>query len=210
MTPVAGLLLSGGASRRMGHDKASIRVAGESSAHRAARLLGSVANPVWEVGPSHCHLPHVREDPAGSGPVSAVAAGWTALSAAGHRGPVLVLACDLPLMTRELLEWLAGHPVDRTVIPMVGGRPQPVCARWSGPDLDRLVQLQQSGYRSFKPMYETFDIVFVEPDDWKSVGPSRLLADTDTPDDLRRLGIEWEAGEMAPGWDGSRQGATVR
>jgi molybdopterin-guanine dinucleotide biosynthesis protein A len=183
----------------MGHDKASIRVGGESAADRAAGLLGSVAAPVWEVGPSHCYLPHVLEDPVGSGPVSAVAAGWKALSGAGYRGPVVVLACDLPLVTRELLGWLAGHPEERTVIPMVEGRPQPVCARWSPPDLERLVQLQQSGYRSFKPMYETFDIAFVEPDAWNSVGPSRLLADTDTPDDLQRLGIEWEPGEMAPG-----------
>jgi molybdopterin-guanine dinucleotide biosynthesis protein A len=210
MNGVAGLLLSGGASRRMGHDKASIRVGGESAATRAARLLGSVADPVWEVGPSHCHLPHLLEDPVGSGPVSAVAAGWKALSAAGHRGPVLVLACDLPLMTRALLGWLAGLPEERTVIPMVGGRPQPVCARWSAPDLERLVQLHQSGYRSFKPMYETFDIAFVQPDDWKSVGSSRLLADTDTPDDLQRLGIEWEAGEMAPVPSAMAPGEPVR
>lgn len=196
-TGVAGLLLSGGASRRMGCDKASIRVGGETAAVRAARLLGSVADPVWEVGPSHCDLPHVREDPAGSGPVSAVAAGWKALSAAGHRGPVLVLACDLPLMTIELLRWLAELPEARTVIPVVRGHPQPVCSRWSESDLERLVELHQNGYRAFKPMYETFDIAFVGPDDWKAVGSSRSLTDTDTPEDLRRLGIEWVAGEVS-------------
>lgn len=133
MIGVAGLLLSGGASRRMGYDKASIMVGGESAAVRAARLLTSVVDPVWEVGPSHCNLPHVVENPESSGPVSAVAAGWKELSAVGHRGSVLVLACDLPLMTTELLRWLVEVPTEGSVIPFVDGRLQPLCARWSLP-----------------------------------------------------------------------------
>jgi molybdopterin-guanine dinucleotide biosynthesis protein A len=148
----------------------------------------------------------VLENPVGSGPVSAVAAGWQALSAAGHRGPVLVLACDLPLMTGELLRWLAEAPGEGTVIPVVEGRPQPVCARWSEPDLERLVEFQQNGYRAFKAMYERLDIAFVYPDDGNPAGSSRVLLDTDTPEDLQRLGIEWEAGDGVPASTGMTVG----
>jgi molybdopterin-guanine dinucleotide biosynthesis protein A len=195
MSAVAGLLLSGGASRRMGFDKASIRVDGQSAAARAATLLSSVADPVWEVGPSHCRLPHVLEEPPGSGPVGAVAAGWKALTAAGHPGPVLVLACDLPLMTTGLLRWLAEVPTGSTVIPVVEGRAQPLCARWSAPDLRRLVELFGCGYRAFKDMYETLDIAFVDDRGWSVAASSRMFTDTDAPDDLERLGISWEVGE---------------
>ncbi|HUY65525.1 MAG TPA: molybdenum cofactor guanylyltransferase [Acidimicrobiales bacterium] len=191
---VAGLLLSGGASRRMGCDKASILVDGEPAATRAATLLSSVADPVWEVGPSHCRLPHVLEDPPGSGPVGAVAAGWKALYAAGHPGPVLVLACDLPLMTAGFLRWLAELPAEGTVIPIVDGRAQPLCARWSAADLRRLVELHEVGYRAFKTMYETLDIAFVDHREWSRVATSRIFTDTDAPADLERLGIRWEAG----------------
>jgi molybdopterin-guanine dinucleotide biosynthesis protein A len=191
---VAGLLLSGGASQRMGFDKASIRVDGRSAASRAATLLSSVADPVWEVGPSHCHLPHVVEDPPGSGPVGAVAAGWKALTEAGHRGPVLVLACDLPLMTTGLLRWLAEVPTESTVVPVVEGRAQPLCARWSVADLSRLVELFASGYRAFKTMYETMDIAFVDEQAWGPAASARMFTDTDAPEDLERLGIAWEDG----------------
>ncbi len=194
MSAVAGLLLSGGASRRMGFDKASIRVDGQSTAARAAALLSSVADPVWEVGPSHCHLPHVLEGPLGSGPVGAVAAGWCALTAAGHREPVLVLACDLPLMTTGLLRWLAEMPTESTVIPVVEGRAQPLCARWSAGDLDRLVELFASGYRAFKTMYETLDIAFVDDEVWSAAASSRTFTDTDVPEDFERLGIAWKIG----------------
>ncbi|HWE70781.1 MAG TPA: molybdenum cofactor guanylyltransferase, partial [Acidimicrobiales bacterium] len=179
----------------MGFDKASIRVDGQSAASRAATLLSGVADPVWEVGPSHCQLPHVREDPPGSGPVGAVAAGWRALTAAGHRGPVLVLACDLPLMTTGLLRWLAEVPTESTVIPVVEGRAQPLCARWSTADLDRLVELFDSGYRAFKTMYETLDIALVGERGWAASASSRTFTDTDAPEDLERLGITWEVGE---------------
>jgi molybdopterin-guanine dinucleotide biosynthesis protein A len=192
---VGGLLLSGGASRRMGFDKASIRVDGQPAAVRTATLLSSVADPVWEVGPSHCQLPHVREDPSGSGPVGAVAAGWRALTAAGHRGPVLVLACDLPLMTTELLRWLAEVPTGSTVIPVVDGRAQPLCARWSAADLDRLVELFDSGYRAFKTMYDTLDIAFVDDRGWSAAASARTFTDTDAPEDLERLGNTWEVDE---------------
>lgn len=194
MSALAGLLLSGGASRRMGFDKASIRVDGQPAAARAANVLSSVADPVWEVGPSHCLLPHVLEDPPGSGPVGAVAAGFKALTAAGHRGPVLVLACDLPLLTTELLRWLAEVPTGSTVIPVVEGRAQPLCARWSAADLERLVELFDCGYRAFKTMYDALDIAFVDEHGWGAAASSRTFTDTDAPEDLERLGITWEAG----------------
>ena len=183
------MLLSGGASRRMGTDKASLLIDGERAAVRAAALLASVADPVVEVGPGHTALPSVLEDPAGSGPAVAVTAGWSALRATGCPGPVLVLACDLPLVTRDLLRWLAGRPGEGSVVPVVAGRPQPLCARWSGADLDRLDVLTRSGHRAFKTLYGQLDVAFVDDHGWGVAASPADFSDTDTPEDLRRLGI---------------------
>ena len=68
---IGGLLLTGGASRRMGTDKALIEVDGQRLVDRAAAVLGAVADPVIEVGPGWSELPAVREDPPGSGPLAA-------------------------------------------------------------------------------------------------------------------------------------------
>ena len=59
----AALLLTGGASRRLGRDKATLMVGGVPLARRTAALLVEVANPVIEVGPGYTGLPHVVEKP---------------------------------------------------------------------------------------------------------------------------------------------------
>jgi molybdopterin-guanine dinucleotide biosynthesis protein A len=107
----AGLLLTGGASRRMGQHKATMVVPddGVNLARRTAALLEQVVDPAFELGLGFSSLPAVAESAAGGGPLVAVASGWTHLSAAGWSGPVLVVATDLPLLTVDLLDWLVQH-----------------------------------------------------------------------------------------------------
>src|SRR5260221_9570916 len=94
--PCAGLLLTGGASRRMGTDKALIEVDGQRLAERAAAVLMAVADPVPEVRPGWSPLPAVREDPPGRRPPAAVPARAAPLPRRGHHGPVLRLAPHPP------------------------------------------------------------------------------------------------------------------
>src|SRR5579872_5975186 len=98
----AGVLLTGGASTRMGRDKASITVGGDTLAGRTGRLLRRVADPCVEVGPGVSGLPAVREDPPGAGPLVAVSAGWDALGDGAFSG-ALVVAADLPFVSERLL-----------------------------------------------------------------------------------------------------------
>src|SRR5487761_1664408 len=92
---VAGMLLTGGASRRMGFDKSALVIGGVPLARRLAQVLAQVVAPLVEVGPGRSGLPALTEDPAGGGPLVAVGAGHVELSCRGHVGPSLVLACDL-------------------------------------------------------------------------------------------------------------------
>jgi molybdopterin-guanine dinucleotide biosynthesis protein A len=177
----AGLLLTGGASTRMGRDKATIVVDGMTLAARTARLLAAVASPCIEVGPGRSGLRAVEEEPRGGGPLVAVAAGVTALPT---NGPALVVACDLPRLSEALLQWLADHPAPGSVVPLWGGRPQPLCARWSGPALARAVELAGTGARSMNALLDGSDALVVMP-------PARLaaaLVDVDTPDQLDEVG----------------------
>ena len=91
----------------MGADKATLIVAGEPLAARAARVLRTVCAPVIEVGAGVTELPSVREEPAGAGPLAALLAGVDAL---GVDGPVLVLGCDLPFVDhgRAAAAWPDG------------------------------------------------------------------------------------------------------
>ncbi len=110
----AAIVLAGGSGRRVGGaDKAAMVLEGTTLLDRALHAADA-ASAVVVVGP-HRDLPaavlQTREQPAGGGPVAAVAAGLAALTAApiadsapsfSARRPcpelVLVLACDMPFL----------------------------------------------------------------------------------------------------------------
>jgi molybdenum cofactor guanylyltransferase len=189
--PVAGLLLTGGASRRMGSDKALLEVDGQRFVDRAAAALRAVADPALEVGPGWSGLPAVQEDPPGSGPLAAVATGAMALRAGGHDGPVIVLAVDMPFVTVELLRLLADRPGPATAVPRAGGHPQVLCARYGPEALAAVDRLLAAGGVSLRKLVEAMDgrgeVGWIEPEEWRPVARPEALADVDTPDDLRRL-----------------------
>lgn len=173
----------------MGLDKALMPVGGVSLAARLGRLLANVARPALEVGPGASGLAAVQEDRPGEGPLSAVAAGAQELRRLGHPGPALVLACDLPLLGPRVLDVLASWPGDRTVMPYLAGRDQPLCARWSAADLDGAAELAAAGQRSLRWLSESAGLVRLDESFWRAVADPREMSDADTPEDLARLGL---------------------
>jgi len=170
----------------MGRDKATIvhPVDGETLAVRTARLLSSVAAPVLEVGRGYSGLPRAPESLPGQGPLAAVASGHAQLRRLGWTGSVLVLATDLPNLTRELLDWLAAEPGHASVIPVVAGRPQPLCARYSERDTERAAQLVRSGRKAMADLLEAIAPGYRCEDSWPRGVTAAAFLDADTPDDL--------------------------
>lgn len=177
---VPGVLLTGGASRRMGTDKAAIVVDGTTLAARAARVLAAVCDPVVEVGPGGSGLDHVREEPAGSGPLRALVAGVDAL---GARGPVVVLGCDLPFVDEATLRLVAQWPGEGSVVPIVADRPQYACARWSA---DAIARCRRGAESSLRALVDE-GTELLDESVWGAVTTARAFADVDTPGDLARL-----------------------
>ena len=185
----AGLLLCGGASRRMGEDKARIRSGshgkGPSLAQRAADILREATSPVLEVGPGYSGLPRVAERPLGGGPLVALAAGAAELFRVGWTGAAVVIATDMPMLEVAVVEWLAGYPDSRTVVPVLGDVPQPLCARYDRRALDSAIVLAEDGARSMRDLLSVVDHVLAGPEEWQAAGiEPRCFADVDTPGDL--------------------------
>jgi molybdopterin-guanine dinucleotide biosynthesis protein A len=186
----AGLLLTGGASRRLGVDKATLVLDGETLAQRAAGRLASVCDPVLEVGTGVTRLQHAREEPAGSGPLAALVAGTEALGSLGHTGAAVLLAVDLPNVDVPLLELLRDWDGLPTVVPEAGGRLQPVCARY-GPDALRVAAaLVRDGARALHGLLDVVEYDIVPMPMWRTVAPSDAFVDIDTRDDADRVGID--------------------
>jgi molybdopterin-guanine dinucleotide biosynthesis protein A len=185
-SPRVGVLLTGGASRRLGTDKALVRSGPETLAARSARVLLAVCPHSVEVGPGHTTLPVVREARPGQGPLAALAAAADATAA----GSVLLLATDLPRVEVPLLRLLADWPGDATVVPVRAGVPQPVCARYGDAALARARVAVERGERSLRALLDDAAVVYVDEDVWGSVAPESVFDDVDTVDDLARLGLQ--------------------
>lgn len=138
---VSGALLLGGASRRMGRDKAGLVVGGVAMGRRALAVLLGLFDDVLTVDrpgrPARRTPPGARRvlDPADA-PPAALAGIATALAAARHRW-VFVLACDMPFPHPALIRGLAlraraGGNRARVVAPSVGGVLHPLCAVYHG------------------------------------------------------------------------------
>lgn len=130
---LTGYVLAGGASRRMGRPKESLQLDGESMLERQIRVLRSVARRVAVVSGSADYLdklavPTVPDAVAGRGPLGGI---YTALLESRTEFS-LVLGCDLPFVTRNLLACLIlrarAEGNDVTVPRSPDGRLQPLCA----------------------------------------------------------------------------------
>ncbi len=128
---LAGFILAGGQSSRMGRDKALLEIAGAPLLVRTARLLESRVAAVTVVGPPERYaalgLRIVPDDCAGVGPLGGLA---TALRISSSEWN-LVVGCDLPYLTGEWLDWLIARALGSTadaVVPESERGLEPLCA----------------------------------------------------------------------------------
>lgn len=187
MTAFDAIVLAGGAARRMGGvDKPRSTVGGRSMLQRAVDACAG-AGRVVVVGPAApADAPHVlltREQPPGSGPVAALAAGLALV-----REPVVVvLAADLPRVDAptvgRLLAELGRSPAVDAVVPLdAGGHEQRMAAAY------RTAALRGAVARTGDPAGVALRAVLA---DLRRATPQEpalwdRLADVDTPADLDR------------------------
>ncbi|MGN6372328.1 MAG: molybdenum cofactor guanylyltransferase [Solirubrobacteraceae bacterium] len=128
--PPVGAVLAGGAGSRIGGSKALVQLGGQALISYPLRAIVDAGLEPLVVAKADTELPDLdvaveRAEPNDRHPLHGVVA---ALRAARGR-PVVVVACDTPLVSAELLAWLAGFHA--TAVPRVGGVLQPLLARYN-------------------------------------------------------------------------------
>jgi molybdopterin-guanine dinucleotide biosynthesis protein A len=200
----AAAVLAGGASRRMGRDKATMPVGGVALAAVVLAAAARVADPVLLVAPeghparalaagpvaAGRPAPGLVADP-GRGPLAAVAAALAVLDAE-H---VLVLAGDHPGLLVELLDHLLGlRGLGQAVACRRGGRLEPLVAVYRrAPALAAAGDLLAgpAAGRSLRGLLAALDTVVVEEPQWRALDPDgHSFVDLDEPADL----AAWDAG----------------
>lgn len=132
--PLYGLVLAGGASKRMGRDKAALAYRGQAQLTRTfdlvsrhcARTFVSVRRE--QTGdPSRSGYPQITDLIEDAGPIAGIAAAQAAHPDVGW----LVVACDLPFLDDAAIELLVArrgnHPIT-AYRSTHDGLPEPLCA----------------------------------------------------------------------------------
>ncbi|HEX9207110.1 MAG TPA: NTP transferase domain-containing protein [Steroidobacteraceae bacterium] len=151
LAPLHGLVLAGGRSSRMGHDKAALAFHGKTQLDWARELLSRHCERVFvsirpdqRDDPLRQGMPVVTDIHPGAGPIAGIAAAQA--SAPDHAW--LVLACDLPFVTDAVIDALLAHRDGRPVVAFRSahdGLPEPLCAIYEPATRDGILESITSG-----------------------------------------------------------------
>ena len=191
MSEIAGYILAGGASSRMGADKAHLLLGGSTLVERAANALSAVAGTVSLVsskpGADAFGLPVVPDRFRGLGALG----GLHAVFSIAAEEWAAVLSCDLPFVTGALLERLAaarGPALDAVAPLQPDGRPQPLCALYAPsrclPVVEGLIRAGELRPRALLARVRTRWLTWAELEDLD--GAPRLFHNVNTPEDFAR------------------------
>jgi molybdopterin-guanine dinucleotide biosynthesis protein A len=161
MTGVFGAVLCGGASSRMGVDKATLPVDGVAMARRVADALAAAGcSPVSAIGGdpdelSRLGLEHIVDQYPGDGPLGGV------LTALALQAPAAVMACDLPGLRAETVTSLLDALGEHDAAIAFSDRAEPLCAVWSDRAAPVLRARFQAGERAMHRAIDGLDIAWV-------------------------------------------------
>jgi molybdenum cofactor guanylyltransferase len=161
--PLAAVILAGGASRRMGRDKATLPYDGVTLIERMVKLLKQRCAPIFVIAAPGQALPALdaqvlRDEIHGVGPLLATARGLRAAAEAGSE-LAFVSAVDMPLLSIDLLDELAGPAVrlGADVVLPWDGRDHYLAGVYRTSLAKRAAELVAAGERSMRALVEGVD-----------------------------------------------------
>lgn len=214
ITDCSAVILTGGDSRRMGQDKASLMLGERSLLQHVIRIVQPLFCEVIISVRQHrveIMLPEVCDDPTHRGPLAGLAAGLQNAKTSW----VFLLACDMPFIEQDVIERLGRYrskplPASpsqgrsesapsliregwgglgfefQAVVPMVQGYPQPLAAFYAVSCLDSVLEcLNGGGKHSMRELLDKLQVRYVSEDELQIAGTqSRNFVDLDTPQEV--------------------------
>ncbi|MUL83577.1 molybdenum cofactor guanylyltransferase [Mycobacterium sp. CBMA247] len=184
--PLAAVVLAGGASRRMGRDKATLPFDGSTMVERVVAAVSERCSPVFVIAAPGQPLPELelsvqvlRDEVRGVGPLLATGRGLRAAAEAG-RDRAFVCAVDMPYLSSDLIDALA-LPAERL--------PADIVLPWDGRDhylagiyrtalTEQIIALVRDGRRSMRALAESVDTQRIV------MAPQRALTNVNSAADL--------------------------
>ncbi len=188
-----GVILIGGMSRRMGRDKLSLKIGGQTILNRVQVAVEAVCAETIFVGqgrldPEKFSISDLRPDRAG--PLAGIEAGLTAAS----HPLVFVAAGDLPFLNSDLVgDILSRLQTSSAAVPYHSGRPHPLCAAYRRDLLPEVTTALDGGVRAVRQFLNDIGGVDYVENLTAYGDPTVTLMNVNSPEDLaraRRIGAE--------------------
>lgn len=185
--PLRGLVLCGGASRRMGRDKGQLVYGGVAAALRSWRLLNSVCVAAFVSVRKeqaeldvYAGLPQVVDTASHCGPAAGLLAAWEV----HPDGAWLALAVDMPFVDEGLLTTLVRYRAPTqlaTAFRHPSGTLEPLCTIWEPAARDELARRAAANRYSLRELLEEGAVGVLEPSE------PRRLASVNSPEHYARV-----------------------
>lgn len=200
-TCAAAILAGGRATRLHGIDKSRLVVGGRTIRDRQLDVLRGLVDEIVLIGvdasvadaapgpaPSGLHpdVPRLPDLAAGHGPLGGI-------QAALHHGDAactLIVACDLPFLSRPFLAFLLARAADAAadvVVPRSGDRLHPLCATYNRRVREVVDRRVASGALAVQALFDEVRVEVVEPEVVATFDPDGVMFwNVNTPDEYER------------------------
>ncbi|MDJ0688637.1 MAG: molybdenum cofactor guanylyltransferase [Xenococcaceae cyanobacterium MO_188.B32] len=190
MTEIAAIVLAGGKSSRMGQDKALLKIGDRPLLYQICTLARECATQVYVVTPwiakyqsilpPNCQL--IPEKVIGRGPLSGFAVGLAHVK----QEWILLLACDLPLLTASVVkQWCQYLPtVPKSAIALLPSSSkgwEPLCGFYRRSCLSALKTYLEGGGTSFQSWLANHTVQELP------VRDRQVLFNCNTPEDFHKI-----------------------
>lgn len=184
-------ILAGGQSSRMGSEKGLLPIAGKPLILRMARLVELAGDAPVIIGPPARYggmgFRVVADDRRGVGIGGGPLVGICTALRVATRGWNLIVACDLPFLTREWLEFLIARALDSpadVVIPLNERGYEPLCAMYRQRCHPPIAAALARGVRKVTDGLAGLTMSAIARDEWKGFDPrGQLFKNVNTPAD---------------------------
>ena len=184
---VTGIVLAGGAGRRMGAPKPLLRLGDKMLVeHVVAAIEPLVAGVIVVTNEAEAMaflgLPTVGDAEPGRGPLMGLYSGLLACPTPW----ALVVACDAPFLSTALLQALiARRQPDAMTLPATERGPQPMPGLYPTTIASEIASLLKGGRAAMRDLVATRPVELLSAEDVRALDPEgRSFKDLDTPEDL--------------------------
>lgn len=203
---VTGIILAGGRSRRLGRDKAVEPFGGQPLIRRVVERIEPVTDEIVVVvadpargaalplDARHRIVPDIYPD---LGSLGGIFSGLTA--AGGQWG--LVVACDMPFLNRQLLEYMRSRREGfDAVVPLPGAYPEPAHALYSKACLPHIEARLRAGDLKISRFFDAVRVNYLTGATLTRFDPElRSFFNVNSPEDLAQaLALDASPGGPAP------------